>query len=147
MTDQLYLSVELTQRTLRFKDIKSVVTAARTGMFFATVPASSEGMSHVTTGYQLRDSERVMSFLQNHSYLCSLLPEARHYIGVYFPNTPVALEVADDPESINSQLVAIIIVTSSPDEVSDRLEQFDRAWWLGAIGRARGKLCINVEFA
>jgi len=57
------------------------------------------------------------------------------------------LEVADDPESTDSQLVAIIIVSSSPDEVADRLEQFDRAWWLGAVRRARGDLCITVEFA
>jgi hypothetical protein len=42
--------------------------------------------------------------------------------------------------------MAIIVETSSPDEAFCRLERFDSEWWISAVGRAKGKLCINVEF-
>jgi hypothetical protein len=113
----------------------------------STRAANAEDVTPALQGYELRDADRVTQFLHGHTHLITLLIEARDRIREYFPESPLVLEVADDPEAAGSQLVAIIIVSSSPDDVAERLERFDRAWWLGAIRRARGDLCITVEFA
>ncbi len=97
--------------------------------------------------YTFRDPITVRSFLVQHSFLIPFLFEARVKISEYFADTQVALEVVTDPESVSDdQLVAIIVEASSPDEAFDRLERLDNEWWIDAVGRAKGKLCINVEF-
>ena len=97
--------------------------------------------------YDFREPAMVNSFLNQYPFLVSLLLEANPHLRKHFPDQQIFLEVISDPETVDaSQLVAIIVETSSPDEAFDCLERFDREWWISAVGRARGKLCINVEF-
>lgn len=97
--------------------------------------------------YTFREREEVLWFLESYPFLASLLLEAYDNIGNYFPYTQVFLEVVSDPEATNDyQLVSSIATNLDPGEVIDRLEQFDEDWWLDALDRAQGKLCINVEF-
>jgi len=97
--------------------------------------------------YTFREREEVLWFLESYPFLASLLLEAYDNIGNYFPHTQVFLEVVSDPEATNDyQLVSSIATNLDPDEVIDTLEEFDEDWWLDALDRAQGKLCINVEF-
>lgn len=96
--------------------------------------------------YTFRDPAIVHLFLHQHPHLISLLLEAISHIRKYFPDQQTFLEVISNPEAVSSQLVAIIVETSSPDEAFERLERFDNEWWISAVGRAKGKLCVNVEF-
>jgi hypothetical protein len=101
-----------------------------------------------TDGYELRNTQQIQRFLQDHDYLLPLLLEIKQRIVAYFPDAPLALEVANNPESTgDEQLIAIITESAAPEDVFDRLEQFDREWWIGAVRSAQGKLCITAEFA
>ena len=98
--------------------------------------------------YIFRDRAEVIGFLENHSFLIPLLLEAYSRIGLYFPEYPeVILEVVTDPEvPDDNQLVASIKTNLSPNEALEKLDSFDSKWWLQSMDRARGELCINVEF-
>ena len=98
--------------------------------------------------YVFKDRDQVFSFLENHPFLVTLLLEAYSKIETYFPEYPqVSLEVIIDPEVPDDiQLVASIRVNLSPEEALERLDSFDRQWWLQSMDRAKGELCIDVEF-
>jgi hypothetical protein len=96
--------------------------------------------------YTFRERAEVLEFLEKYPFLVSLSLEAYGEIGNYFPDLQVYLEVVTDPEEINgSQLVIFIATNLAPDEAADRLERFDKGWWLDALDRAQGKLCITIR--
>jgi hypothetical protein len=142
MIARSYFSTEPSRRT---QETKLAFVAMRHSVFFGV---ARPAIDHITTGYALRNIDRVMSFIQDHSFLRTLLPEARHYINNYFPDSPLALEVITDPEGDTSvQLVISILTSLSPDVALERLDALDQEWWLNALPRARNKLSIRVEFA
>ena len=58
------------------------------------------------------------------------------------------LEVIRDPEVRGLvQMFGYIVTALTPEEASERLQQFDRGWLLHEIHRARGVLNFDVEFA
>ena len=98
--------------------------------------------------YIFRDRNGVIGFLENHKFLIPLLLEAYSKIRLYFTEYPeVVLEVVTDPDVPNdNQLVASIKTNLSPNEALEKLDSFDSKWWLQSMDRARGELCISVEF-
>lgn len=113
----------------------------------STVSVSLPKSDFLEQVYSVRDSVNVRAFLVRYPFLISLLLEARPKISKYFPGKDVSLRVVADPEvTEDEQLMVLVIETSSPDEVYGRLERFDNDWWVGAVDRAEGKLCIDVEF-
>lgn len=98
--------------------------------------------------YIFRHREEVIGFLERHPFLVPLLLEAYNKIDTYFPGYPqVFLEVITDPEEPDDiQLIASIKINLLPDEALEKLDAFDREWWLRSMDRARGELCIHVEF-
>lgn len=97
--------------------------------------------------YTFRDGVSVRASLARYPFLISLLLEASPRISKHFPGKEICLQVIADPEvAEDEQLMVLVIETSSPEEVYDRLERFDNEWWIGAVDRAKGKLCIDVEF-
>ncbi len=97
--------------------------------------------------YRFRERLDVLGFLERYPFLIPLLLEAYGKIGEYFPYSQVFLEVVTDPEATNDyQLVLFIATNLDPDEADDRFERFDEDWWLDALDRAQGMLCINLEF-
>ena len=100
----------------------------------------------VTAGYELRNGEQVVQFLQDHVYLWPLLKEARHYISMYFGSLPPALEVVADPDGGTSiQLIISILTSLSPESALECLDALDD-WWLDVLPRARRKLNITLEY-
>jgi len=96
--------------------------------------------------YTFRKRAEVIWYLERFPFLVPLLLEAYDTIADYFPGSPVFLDFVADPEATeDDQLVAFIATDFSPDEALDRLDQFDDGWWLAALERAEGKLCIHVE--
>ena len=98
--------------------------------------------------YVFKDRDEVIGFLEGHPFLVALLVEAYSKIERYFPEYPqVFLEVLTDPEVPDDiQLVASIKTALSPDKALERLDSFDREWWLQSMDRAKGELCVHVEF-
>ncbi len=98
--------------------------------------------------YALRRPEEVSSFLQSNSFLIPLLFEARIHIERHFGwYAPAFLEVVSDPEAPDDrELYALIGTELPPGQALAKLERLDEQWWLDALPRAKGKLCIDLEF-
>ncbi len=113
----------------------------------STVLAIDALLQYISSIYSLRNSRKVLCFLQENQFLISLLIEARGYIAKYFPGSMVILELETDPDEPHSQqLVAAIVTNSSTDEAHQALKQLDEDWWLHTLERTQMKLCITVEF-
>lgn len=98
-------------------------------------------------GFNFKRRDEVLQFLAEYLFLRGLLSEAVEHLRVYFPKFQFGLEVVSDPEGEDDrQLVLSVVSDISPSESLARLRQFDEEWWLDAMERARGKLCINLEF-
>jgi hypothetical protein len=98
--------------------------------------------------YKFRDRLEVEQFLQEHGFLLPLLVDAYPVIEKHFgPHPDVVLEVVTDPEGPDeSDLVAFIRTSLSPDQVLDKLNRLDEEWFLDVMDMTQGKLCIHVEF-
>lgn len=99
--------------------------------------------------YIFRQRDRVIEFLETRPFLVPLVLEARSKISEYFPEYPVVfLEVVTDPDAPEDQQLAASIRTRlSPEQALDKLDSFDKGWWLQSIDKANGQLCMHVEFA
>lgn len=96
--------------------------------------------------YSLKGKAAVIQFLDEYPFLIPLLLEARKNIHAHFPNSEVSLEVIVDPEAEDDdQLLASVSTSLGAEDVYRRLKEFDRAWWLDALGRSQGLLCISVN--
>jgi hypothetical protein len=97
--------------------------------------------------YSYRDRGEVLRFLEKYSFLVPLLLQAPGKISDHFPDPRLTLEVMADPEAVKDRQLLLSIATElSADDAAQRLDRLDESWWLDAVGRAQGKLCIIVEF-
>ena len=112
------------------------------------VEAPRQEIERLQDLYSFRQKQAVAEFLESHPYLVPLLLEAYPQIERHFPGHPgVFLEVVADPEATDDrELYALIGTRLDPEEALEKLHQFDRSWWLNALDRAHGELCIHVEF-
>jgi hypothetical protein len=95
----------------------------------------------------LETTSPVPAFLEKYPSLISLLPEIRRKLRDYFPDSPVSLDVAADPdEADREQLVVAVATHLTPSDAVGRLGQFDRDWWLDNLDRAQGRVCVDVAF-
>ena len=102
--------------------------------------------SSIESLYSLKRKTAVTRILDEYSFLIPLLLEAREKIDPYFPNPEVSLEVIADPEAEGDyQLLASVSTGLGAEDAYRRLKEFDRAWWLDALGRSQGLLCISVN--
>ena len=106
-------------------------------------------MQSLSKIYDFRRENEVKSFLDNNSYLHSLLVDAHEAIQNHFGlNAHVALEVFHDPEADDESELFVLIQTKLPvDEARRRRAQFDEEWWLGKSSQARCRLNIDLEYA
>jgi len=113
----------------------------------STVRLSDEHVQWLEALYVLRNRKSVLSFLESHPLLVSLLIEAHQRIGGYFPHSRLVLEAMADPEyPADSELVIYVQTDTNPEEAFERLQQLDDDWWLHAVRQGQGLLCMNVEF-
>jgi hypothetical protein len=97
--------------------------------------------------YVFRRSAEILQFLEENLFLIPLLKEAYIRIGSYFPSSKVSLEVVADQEMTDEkQLVIFISVDSDSEQATERLDRLDEEWWLDALEKTQGKLCITLEF-
>lgn len=87
-------------------------------------------------------------FIGQHPYLTDLLEEAYIEIQKHFgPNPEVRLEVVADHEVPGLvEMFGYIVTGLTPEEAGERLQQFDRDWFLKQLPRVKGLLNFDVEF-
>ncbi len=100
-----------------------------------------------TLGFDLRNRQDVVRFVERQARVKALLAEARERIPEYFgDDAPLVLEMRTDPEwSCPPELFLYVVTTLEPEEVSRRLEALEDGWWLEAVGNA--PVNLHVEFA
>jgi len=98
--------------------------------------------------YSFQNRSEILQFLENNSFLISLLHEINSRIKEYFPSAKNILEVINDPDTEDNTYLVIFIHTDlTAKEAFDKLKLFDESWWLRASIKANKKLFINVEFS
>jgi hypothetical protein len=114
----------------------------------AKIPTIEPAVQSLVQLYTFRRPEEVSQFLDTHPFLVPLLVEAHGMIGDYFgPQPQVVLEIVSDPEVHGLVKVFGYIVTPlTPEEAGNRLQQFDREWFLLQAHRTKGLLNFDVEF-
>ena len=80
--------------------------------------------------YMLRNRADIVAFLALHPGLVGLLEEAHAKIALYFPNSPLHLEVRYDPEESNLDALALTIISSG--NYLDSLDKLYEEWWYNA---------------
>lgn len=113
-----------------------------------TTSLSQADIEQLEQHYTLREPQEVLDFLNKHSFLIPLLLEAPDKIHHYFPDAPLSLAIAIDPESSSpdsDELVILIETDIDADESVDNLWELNKAWWLTAERRSQGKMFIDLE--
>lgn len=97
--------------------------------------------------YFLKNPAEVVRFVSGSTSLLSWLPPTYYMIRVYFPHSEVHLEVMTDPEvEEDTKLVAFIIADLDPNEVIERLGQFDERWMSNLPRYIEAEFVVTVEF-
>jgi hypothetical protein len=98
--------------------------------------------------YTLRGKRtEILRFLECYPFLVPLLLETYIAIQHFFPYTLAFLEISNDPdEPDNDQILVSIGTELSSDEAVEKLEAFDRQWWLEMLKWTQNRVCITLEF-
>jgi hypothetical protein len=92
------------------------------------------------------DQSGVSRVLQQGPQLASLIREAVSALGSFIPDARLKLEVLADPDYGEGEQLFIGVATELPkDQALDALHRFDQQWWVHNVGRARGRLCIDLS--
>ena len=95
--------------------------------------------------YSFYDDAKVEGFLGNNSDLVPLLFEAIYPIRKHFGTAQLKLRYSEDPEGTGDNYLELAIITDEPvDTALEKLEAFDRYWWLEA-GKDESRLIIDIE--
>ncbi|OCR02051.1 hypothetical protein BCD67_07705 [Oscillatoriales cyanobacterium USR001] len=93
--------------------------------------------------YESKNQDEVWDFINQHPFLLPALLEAPAKIHKYFPDAPLFLEVAYDPEISNLvQLLLSIPTDLEPKEAINRQNELDKEWWHHLSYEVWNKLCI-----
>jgi len=153
-TDKAGLSPWYSEREDAYFDhpkLKYVRTAKKqvlrriTGVFYRYRTSASrlaiEGL------FNVRNREEVGVFFRENRFLITLAIEARIAIKRHFPEAQLFLEVLKDAEGIDPDILYLYVSTDlSPTDARPKLKALDNDWWIAALDRARGKLCISLEY-
>lgn len=96
--------------------------------------------------YTVRNEAEVSNFVKANGFLPSVLSDGYQQIARYFSDSKPTLALKTDPEDGYQQLVISVPTRLTPAAALSQLEQFDKDWWLDALRRAQGKVCINLAY-
>jgi hypothetical protein len=92
-------------------------------------------------------SLEVKEFLVQHPALGPVIEAARQAVQPYFPDSPLVLEMFEDPEFGDPPKLHLVVVpTTEPTDAVARYRQFQRAWWSNIPAQARGQFAIVIEY-
>lgn len=87
----------------------------------------------------------VVRFLSTHKYLLHILLDARSHIKRVFGQSPVFLEVDQDPNEGFEELFGVIMVAADPKMALSLLARFDQEWFIKVARQTRSKLNFTVD--
>lgn len=97
-------------------------------------------------GFGVDDLSGVSEYLRRERISQQFIGELRDRIAHYFGTAASArLELVEDPEDESIELFAIVRLPEAITDALERLDRFDREWWLHASGQVRHRLNVDVE--
>lgn len=118
-----------------------------------TILAEPRILADLTGRHAVKEPEHVASFLEAYPFLVPLLIEARPILARYFPDTPVVLELVDEPDAEDEEdgaeltdLFATVQSRLPPEEAMRRLDRLDQDWWYANLRRGDGRLHIGPTY-
>lgn len=98
--------------------------------------------------FNFRNVKAVISFLSEHPFLIAFLREAYTAIEQSFGRDPqIEIEIVADPEVPGLvQMFGYIVSSLGPEEAGERLQRFDRSWFLKQLPRVKGLTNFDLEF-
>lgn len=91
------------------------------------------------------DHGAVTQVLQDERLLGALVNEATGELLTRFPGADLRLEVVADPDYGGwDQLFLGVVAPGGGDDAMEALRRFDEQWWIHHVGRARGRLCVDL---
>lgn len=102
---------------------------------------SSIGLSMIEEIFFIDSEKEVVLFLRNNSFLIPIILNAAIEIKRTF-DIPFSLKL--DYEGIDDKLY-LLIVCADYDNSFDSLKRLDNNWWLQHVGKAKGKMNIDLE--
>lgn len=104
---------------------------------------SRDAMQNLSRLYEIANAD-VFWFLNEQ--IAHLLINTESVIREYFEPTKIALELRSDPESGSDVLLVSIHTSMDWQQSDERLEQFDRNWWLTKSWVPSNKrICVDVR--
>jgi len=96
--------------------------------------------------YNLRNPEQIQEYLMSNYFIIPTLKECPNHIKDYFPHEELFLEILYDLSDNENSLMIYIATDRNVEEATERLESFDKEWWLDNSFEILGDLLIDVEF-
>ncbi len=112
------------------------------------VPVAVVPINPVGDIYELPDLSGVAAFLSIHPFVKDLLLEAQPVIRrIWGSASKATLEIVDEPEvGGQEELFCFVQTDLAPEIALQRLDEFDRAWWVDSVQRAEGKLNFSLKY-
>jgi len=89
----------------------------------------------------------VEEFLAAHPVLPPLIAEAQRALQPFFPDSPVLLELFQDPEWPDPPKLHLVVVpTTDPQDAYNRYQAFGRAWWYAQAPHFGSQLAIIMDY-
>lgn len=100
-----------------------------------------------TIDYPTTYESKVTLFLEKYPILNDELSEIKNAISLYFDSyQKILYDIFQDPESGEEQLLIEIVSDYNPDEALDRLESFDRKWWIQNSVKFNSLVVIDIGY-
>lgn len=96
--------------------------------------------------YSYRNRADVVNFLWTNPFLVDFLFQAHRQIRVYFhAGSEICLDLHRDPEEDYDELFVVIMSPYSSQKARELMSRLRKEWFLDALDRTQGKLCITEE--
>ena len=112
----------------------------------SAVDPVTTGIAQLSRVFHLYNPQRISAFLYEARDLVSILFEAHRRLCTYFPDSPLALDVFDDPEDGSTELVINILTNNEPEEARMDLDAFIEDWWRSLHTQVKGRLGVRIEY-
>jgi hypothetical protein len=84
--------------------------------------------------------------LRQEPELAAIVREAASQLVRFIPDARLTLDLLADPEDDSAEQLFLGISTGlAEDDALAALRRFDQGWWVQHVGRAHGRLCIDLS--
>ncbi len=98
--------------------------------------------------YEIRNAPEVALFLREDNFLLDLLEDIPSKLKKFFGGkSKFAVELFSEPDFPSSREIFVLVLTEeNAEQARNKMDEFDKKWWLENLDRARCKLNVSLEY-